>query len=879
MKNAVGTRLGPYEIVGELGAGGMGEVYRARDTRLGREVAIKVLPDEFPDADARQRFEREARIISQLSHPRICALHDVGRDGSGDYLVMELLEGDTLAARVMRGPLPIETVLAYGADIASALAAAHARGIVHRDLKPANVMITKSGIKLLDFGLAKMLAPDPVPSASGAVTAPLDLTETGTVLGTLHYMSPEQLEGRAADERTDIFALGIVLFEMATGKRPYSGTSRPAIISALMAPEPPSILAARPDAPPALDRLIRTCLAKDPAARWDSAHDLELRLREIRGERAVAPGAERARSNRVAIGASIVAALAIAAAVAMIFRPPPAAAPALQSVRFQETPPGHGTTEFSVESPRLAVSPDGSSIAYIAQDSSGTSHVWVRALDAVPAHALAGTEQAYSIFWSHDGRAIGFFTRGMLQRIDLEGGAPVRICAVAPELRCTATWGADGVILYSNVQQHELHRVSAAGGTPEIAVAPDTARGELAALWPWYLPDGIHYLYVLRHVDRTDTLMLGGPAEKPRAIMGTESNVQYSEPGFLLFVREGTLLGQRFDWRTGRLNGSPFPVADQVQYFLSTAMAGFSTSPGGTLVYLSAGEQDRMVWFSRSGSELGKIGPAAPYLNVVLSPDGQRVLSSRAHPGILTFDVWSYDMERGVETAITSGRVTDIAGLWLPGMRRIAHSQVRKAAPRLLIRDLDTGRDVEIVPHDGFQLAQDVSPDGRTLLYSERNEHGAFDLWTVALDGGSAPVPYLRSEFDKEVGRFSPDGRYVAYVSTELGRPDVYISPFPGPGESVRVTTDGALTMRWARTSSEIVYLSPQRTVRSVSVQTTPRLHVSAPVTLFTNRAGHDWQGLDVAADGKRILAIVPEVVPSELPLNVIVNWPAAAKK
>jgi eukaryotic-like serine/threonine-protein kinase len=878
MKIAVGTRLGPYEIVGELGAGGMGEVYRARDSRLGREVAIKVLPDEFPDSDARQRFEREARIISQLSHPHICALHDVGREGNGDYLVMELLEGDTLAGRVARGGLPIETVLGYGADIASALAAAHARGVVHRDLKPANVMITKSGVKLLDFGLAKMLEPESA-NASGAATASLDLTETGTVLGTLHYMSPEQLEGRAADERTDIFALGIVLFEMATGRRPYAGNSRPAIISALMSPETPSILKERPDAPAALDRLIRTCLAKDPAARWDSAHDLELRLREIRAERAGSPAASSAHGNRVAIGASIVAALAIAAAVATLFRSPPAASPPLQTVRFQETPPGHGTTPFSVETPRLAVSPDGSNIAYIAMDSSGTPRVWVRALDQVPARMLAGTEHAYSIFWSHDGRSIGFFTRGVLQRVDLDGGSPVRICAVAPELRCSATWGADGAILYSNVQQREIHRVSAAGGTPVIAVAPDTARGDVAALWPWYLPDGIHYLYTMRHVDRTDTLMLGGSGEQPRSIMAIESNVQYSDPGFLLFVREGTLLGQGFDWRTGRLNGSPFPVADQVQYFLSTAIAGYSTSPAGTLVYQSAGEQDRMVWFDRTGKELGRIGPAGPYLNVVLSPDGRRVLSSRAHPGILTFDVWSYDMDRGVETAITSGRMTDLAGLWLPGMRKIVHSQVREAAPRLLIRDLDTGRDVELVPHDGFQLAQDVSPDGRSLLYSERNEHGAFDLWTVALDGQSAPAPFLRSEFDKEIARFSPDGRYVAYVSTELGQPDVYVAPFPGPGESVRVTSDGALTMRWARTSSEIVYLSPQRAVKSVMVQTSPRLHVSAPVMLFTNSAGHDWQGFDVSADGKRILAIVPEVVASELPLNVVVNWPAAAKK
>jgi eukaryotic-like serine/threonine-protein kinase len=878
MKNAVGTRLGPYEIVGELGAGGMGEVYRARDTRLGREVAIKVLPDEFPDADARQRFEREARIISQLSHPRICALHDIGRDDSGDYLVMELLEGDTLATRVTRGPLPIETVLAYGADIASALAAAHARGIVHRDLKPANVMITKSGIKLLDFGLAKMLAPDPVPSASGAVTAPLDLTETGTVLGTLHYMSPEQLEGRTADERTDIFALGIVLFEMATGKRPYAGSSRPAIISALMAPEPPSILAARPDAPPALDRLIRTCLAKDPAARWDSAHDLELRLREIRGERAVAPGAKRGRSNRVAIGASIVAALAIAGAVAAMLRTPPAAQAPLQTVRFQEIPPGNGTTPFAFEAPRLAVSPDGLSIAYIASDSAGASHVWVRSLDAVPARELAGTDGANAIFWSWDGRSIGFFTRGALQRVDLDGGVPVRVCAVEPEMTYYATWGSDGSILFAHVLDRAIHHVPAAGGTPDIMVAVDSARGEAGARWPCYLPDGIHFMYLLRCPNGVDSLMIDAPGERPRAIMASESNVQYSEPGFLMFVREGTLLAQRFDWHTLRLSGSPFPVADHVRYFLSTGLAGYSTSRGGTLVYQSGAEEDRMVWFDRTGKELGRIGPPAAYLNIVLSPDARRVLCARAHPATGTYDVWSFDLERGVETAITSGRVTDLAGQWLPGMRKIAHSRVMGRAPHLLIRDLDTGKDGEIVPMTGFQLAQDVSPDGRTLLYSERNERGAFDLWTVALDGHSAPVPFLQSEFDKEVARFSPDGRYVAYMSTEAGSFDVFVSPFPGPGESVRVTTDGAQSMRWARLGSEILYLSGQQTMRAVPVQTTPRLHVGAPATLFATPGRHAWRGFDLSADGKRILAIVPEVVPGELPLNVVVNWPAAAK-
>jgi eukaryotic-like serine/threonine-protein kinase len=670
---------------------------------------------------------------------------------------------------------------------------------------------------------------------------------------------------------------------MATGQRPYTGASRPAVISAIMASDPPAVSSLRPDAPGALDVLVKTCLAKDPAARWDSAHDLELRLREMGGEGAAEPGKGAAAPRRGAMGPWLVATLAIAIAIATagttIVRTARSPGPSPAFVRFVELPPAQGRFSFWFEAPRLAVSPDGSKIAYIAVDSSGARRVWVRALDALPARALEGTEKATSIFWSPDGRSIGLITSGVLQRVDLAGGAPVPICPIQPDAGYSATWGREGEILFSRVLDHAIHRVSAAGGTPTIVVKADPSRGEESLRWPWYLPDGVQYLYVVRHVTGSDDLMIGGAGQAPRVVMAVESNVEYSDPGLLTFVREGTLLAQPFDWRTGRVSGSPFAVADRVRYFLSTGMAGYSTSSSGTLVYQQAGDQDRMVWLDRTGKEMGTLGPRADYLSVLLSPDGGRVLCSRAQPAIGTYDVWSYDLERGVETAITSGRTTDLAGPWLPGMRRIAHSQVRGGAPHLLIRDLDTGKDAEIVPSSGFQLAQDVSPDGQTLLYTERNERGVFDIWTVALNGKGGPSPFLQSAFDKEIAVFSPDGRYIAFRSAELGQADLYIAPYPGPGERVRVTTDGATALRWSRSGGEILYLSGQHTLRSVPVRTTPQLRVGVPVTLFALEGTHDWKGFDVSPDGQRILAIIPEVVADELPLHVLVHWPAARQK
>ncbi|HYK42328.1 MAG TPA: protein kinase, partial [Thermoanaerobaculia bacterium] len=614
MTLTAGSRLGPYEILAPIGAGGMGQVWKARDTRLERTVAIKVLPEHLSSSpDSRQRFEREAKTISQLSHPHICALHDVGREGDREYLVMELLEGQTLADRLLKGPLPISETLRFGAQIASALDAAHRKGIVHRDLKPANVMLTKSGVKLLDFGIAKMLAPTPtMESLTSAATAAKDVTRPGIVLGTVPYMAPEQLQGGETDSRGDIFALGAVLYEMATGRRAFDGGSAVSIMSAILTSEPPPVSSVQPIAPPALDRLVGTCLAKEPDDRWQTARDVELQLSAITGAAAATPVAGvaaapprgRARWLPWAI-ASASAAVAAAVAMAAFMRArAPQDRPA-QTIRFSVSPPANGAFSYFVETSFLAVSPDGTQLAYVASEPQGGQRVFVRPLSAAEARPIAGTERARSLFWSPDGRSIGYFADDKLRRVNVSGGAAVSICDVSSRLGSSGTWGAGGDILFSGGLGEAIYRVPASGGTPAALLRPDPSRGESVVLWPWFLPDGKRFLYLLIPQAGPATLMLAEPGKSPRPVMPLDSAAQYADPGYLLFAREGALLGQRFDAKTGQTSGEPFSVAERVRYFLSTGSASFAASRSGTLAYQSEGDRRRLVWFDRTGRELG----------------------------------------------------------------------------------------------------------------------------------------------------------------------------------------------------------------------------------------------------------------------------------
>ena len=618
MSLPAGTKLGPYEILSPLGAGGMGEVYRAKDTRLGRSVAVKVLPQHLSSsAEVRQRFEREAKAIAALSHPHICALYDVGREGETEYLVMELLEGQTLSERLARGPLPVGEALRFGVEIASALDAAHRKGIVHRDLKPGNIMLTPSGVKLLDFGLARALAPEgPLDNLTAAPTAAKNVTREGSILGTLAYMAPEQLEGKPADARTDVFALGTVLYEMATGRKAFSGSSQASLISAILTSEPMPLTAIQPLHPAPLDSLVRTCLAKDPARRWHSAHDVALQLEAVGESRSSSTGAAPVSGRRrFAVLPWAAAALCLAAAILAVARGRAPTNGVLPTLRF-EVPPPSGKGFFpTVETTSLAVSPDGSRIAFVvtgepqagpsttaAAEAEEGRGIWVRDLSDLAPRRIAGTEGAYSVFWSPDGRSLGFFTPKNLKRVEISGGAPVPVCDLPVGSGRSASWGLRGDILITNIQEAALARGPrgrwkarkahrgrslARRNAPELALV-SAGRRAIPVLGPaprW---------------NRRGHVRGAGKASARAVPRGVDRPVLRA--GILVFARDGALFAQRFDWRKGWA-GEPFSIAERVEYFLTSGYATFNVSLSGALAYQSHFTVSRLAWLDRAGQE------------------------------------------------------------------------------------------------------------------------------------------------------------------------------------------------------------------------------------------------------------------------------------
>jgi Tol biopolymer transport system component len=792
---------------------------------------------------------------------------------------MEYLEGETLSERLVKGPLLLEQTLRYGTEIADALDKAHRQGIVHRDLKPGNVMLTKSGVKLLDFGLAKAFTPAaPVESLTSAATVISDVTKEGTILGTVSYMAPEQLEGKETDSRTDIFAFGAVLYEMAAGRKAFSGASQATVISAILTSEPPPVSSVQPMTPPAFDRLIRTCLAKDPAERWQSAHDVGLQLRAIPESLSLTvPREGVSRVARTAWVPWLFTAIAVALAATSLLRTRRPTNGLPQTIRFAVPPPANGAFGYSVEAPFLAVSPDGSQLAYVA-DSQDETRIFLRPLSAIEARPIAGTENARSLFFSPDGRSIGFFAPGKLKRIELSGGAAVSICDIPPAGGMSGSWSRNGEILFAGVHTKAIYRVSAAGGMPAEEIRLDPARGEARLMWPLFLSDGKRFLYLLRYLDGRGNLMLAEQGKKPRLVAPMQSSVQYVEPGYLLFVQEGALLAQRFDPESGRIAGEPVSVAEQVRYFLSTGSASFAASPSGTLAYQSQDDVFRLAWLDRTGRELGTVGTPGLYSHISLSADGRRVLFDRARKETGIREIWSLDLERGTETPIASASDTLAMPLWLRS-GEVVYSAVRGSPPQLIRRDLATGKEVDVLPGGKFQQAQDVSPDGRVLLYTIRGPRDFFDIWVYPLSGGGKPAPLLEAPFHTYDVRFSPDGRFLAMVTTESRQPEAYVTAYPGPGERIRVSTGGAGRIRWGRDGRELFYLSGDRRLMSVPVRTSPSLELGTPTPLFALKGKGWWKAFEVSPDGKRFLAVVPQIIADELPLNVVVNWTAESSK
>ena len=910
MSLAAGTRLGPYEIVAPVGAGGMGEVYRAQDTRLERTVAVKVLSSQLSSSpELRQRFEREAKTISKLSHPHICALYDVGQADGTEFLVMEYLEGETLTQRLARGPLPPDQVLRYGIEMAQALDQAHRHGIVHRDLKPGNVMVSKSGVKLLDFGLAKAFerpldaaereqaAAGQHPMAKQGLTAlptlagSPDLTAQGTILGTFQYMSPEQLEGREADARSDIFALGAVLYEMATGKKAFAGKTQASLIGAILKDEPAAISTVQPMAPPALDRVVRICLSKDPEDRWQSAHDIAAELQWIaEGSQAgvAAPaavvGRRRSRERIAWAGLAVAVLAAVAFAVAYSRRAPAAA----RVLRFQidpsESTPYKGVGPGDDLLP--ALSPDGTLMVFPALNAQGKTLLWVRPLDTLDARAIPGTEEGLYPFWSPDSRSIGFFAQKKLKRVDVAGGAVQAICDAADGRG--GTWSREGVILFAPGAETPLHRVSSSGGQPSAVLSLDSKRGEDSQRWPLFLPDGRHFLYFSYVGANPETKNQNGgiragaldSKETTEVVSDGASNVVYVEPGELVFYRGGNLLAQRFDPSSLKTSGEPVPVAEGVAYIEARKFALFSASSTGILVYARATAfPSRLTWLDRDGKPLGIVGESGDYGSPALSPDGRRLLVIVAE-GVNT-TIWLYDLSRGTKTRFSQG-TGDGPAVWAPDGNRVAFGSARGGPARLFVRTVGGERSEQaMLKTTNAEIPVSWSKDGRWLAYNVPGEGTDWDIWILPLTGDRKPFPFLQTNAREVFPVFAPNGRWIAYCSNDSGKLDVYVAPFPGPGQAVPISTAGGREPTWSGDGKEIFFIADDGKMMAVPIRESgATLEPGLPVALFDTRTRQSLLGrYDVTPDGKKFLVVTRTVDREIPPIVVVVNWLAGLKK
>jgi Tol biopolymer transport system component len=870
--------MGPYEILSAIGAGGMGEVYRARDTRLDRIVAVKILPDHLSDrAELRERFEREARTIASLNHPHICTLHDIGHQDGINFLVMEYLEGETLAERLKKGPLLLDQVLRYTIEISDALDKAHRKGITHRDLKPGNIMLTKSGTKLLDFGLAKLRQETSAPniSLSKLPTADDAITAQGTILGTLQYMAPEQLEGKEADARTDIFALGAVVYEMATGRKAFEGKSQASVMAKILETDPPPMSSLQPMTPSALDRAVKTCLAKEPDSRWQTASDLCRELKWIAdsgphaGVTAPVVGRQNLKKRIAWMTAAVAILVAALVAAVLYFRQSPAE---VRAVRFTVAPPekqtflpGPNATSF------LSVSPDGNTLAFVAADSTGHSMLWIRDLDSQTAQPLSGTEGATEPFWSPDSRFIAFTAGASLKSVPVTGG-PAQTLTASPAIG-GGTWNRDGVILFGPGTAGPILRVSSAGGSATPATSLDPSRQQLGHEWPSFLPDGKHFLYFADGANPENLGIYVGSLDSKatKLVVNATSSPLYSS-GYLLFLRAGTLLAQPFDADRLELKGDAIPIAEGVQFFPVNGRAVVAVSETGVLAYRSvpANAQIKLVWVDRKGAEQPLPAPPHNYVMPRVSPDGQRVAA-----GIEEADgqIWVYDLSRDTLTRLTFEGTNNIDPLWTPDGKRIVFKGNKN---RLFWQAADgSGPPEELTKSElgPNSVPGSFSPDGQVLAFMGNNP--SFDLYTLRFSDGK-PQPFLRTSSNQTAPRFSPDGHFVAYASNESGRYEIYARPYPGPGGKWQISTDGGGEPVWNPKGRELFYRNGDK-MMAVDVTTQGTFSVGKPRVLFQGRyvpTPRSFQDYDVSPDGQRFLMLKAiEQAQSPDQINVVLNW------
>jgi eukaryotic-like serine/threonine-protein kinase len=887
-----GTKLGPYEIVAAIGAGGMGEVYRAQDTRLDRTVAVKILTQGLTNTpEVRLRFEREARAVSKFNHPHICALYDVGNQDGIEYLVMEYLQGDTLAARIERGPLPITDLLRYASQIADALDKAHRQGIVHRDLKPGNVMLTKAGAKLLDFGLAKG---GEILQARDMATSPTvsrALTAQGTIVGTLQYMSPEQLEGKDADARSDIFSLGSMLYEMATGKKAFEGKSQASLIAAILKEDSRPMRELQPMTPLLLEHIVKTCLAKDPDDRPQSAHDLKLELDWIRESSGISDVTKLAvegspvwsKAPRVMLAVAVLA-LAAATMVAFLFRPRPPQAERLEfSIPLQE------------EASHLAISPDGRMLAFVSPDPVfGTNMLVVQRIGSSGAAVLPGTEGASYPFWSPDDVYVAFFAEGKLKKVAASGGVP-QVLASATSGR-GGSWGRRGVIIYAPQAGPWLWKVNADGSN----VAPltdkifDSAK-EASHRWPIFLPDGEHFLFLAGPLTNTgdDGIYLSSLTGKEKKLLIlTLSNPGYAN-GYLFYVDEKrSLRATPVDVTKGTTSGEPQVVANQVGYQQATAWGAFSVAENGTVVYnptVGAG-LSVLTWYDRTGKEQGHVGDIGVLSNPTLSPDNSRVAVDVADVRAKNLSIWLSDLKRGTSSRFTFNSIEDVAGIWSRDGTLIAYRAdfmhlsfkqaqgLQPAKPIFNTGDAGGGTQAtdDIVPNSW-------SPDDKEILCTLQPGAGGSDLVLIPVSGGKSE-PFLATKADETNGQISPDGKWVAYASNESGDWEIYVTTFPSASGKWQVSRGGGIEPRWRGDGKEIFYIGPKNMLMAVSSNDEGTFSAGNPTPLFQTQlraqvSSTDLFSYDVAKDGQRFLVNRYAKPQQVAPLHIVLNATSGVAK
>jgi serine/threonine protein kinase/Tol biopolymer transport system component len=878
-----GTKLGPYEIQSPLGAGGMGEVYRARDIRLDRTVAVKVLASHLSSSpELKQRMEREARAISSLNHPNICHLYDIGSQDGADYLVMEFLEGETLAERLHKGALPLNETLKIGIAVAEALAVAHRHGIVHRDLKPGNIMLTKSGAKLMDFGLAKSAvgglgsAASSAPLLSAAQTmsqaSPVSpLTTAGTMIGTIQYMSPEQIEGKEADARSDLFALGAVLYEMVTGARPFEGKSQISVASAILEKEPAPISVVQPLTPPAFEYIVSACLAKNPDDRVQTAHDVGLQLRWIgqSGTTTLRSKGKNGKHREILAWLTAGGLALLLVALTLFWR---GSKGAEQATYFFAPLP------FAARD--VAVSPNGHTVAIVGhREADRNNVVWIYEPGSQESTSLANTEGATFPFWSPDGQSLAFFADGKLKKLSLAGG-PVQTLCDAPTGR-GGTWNRDGVIVFtpSGHLGVGLYRISASGGTATQITIPDKNLTEDSHRWPLFLPDGIHYLYSAIHLsgrrDLSSVFVGSLNSNEKRLVTKTSANVAYIAP-YLLFYRDQTLFGQRFDANTFELTGEPIPILTDVQYSPRISRAVFAASNTHLLVAQKAGDTgaSQFVWFNRQGQEIGTALKPGIYGNMMLSPNGKIVAADTTDPASQNTDIWAYDVETQSAKRLTFDPAIDSLPIWSPDGTRMVFASNRGVTFDLYLKDTNGAQEETHIPQDGpDRFPSDWSHDGKYVLY----ERGA-DLWLLTIPE-LRTTQFLKASSTLKNGQFSPDGKWVAYSSNESGRWEVYVTSFPEAHGKWQVSNAGGDQPKWRSDGKELFYLAPDSRMMAVPVNTGANFDPGTPAALFQANprdlvATSEQFSYDVSKDGQKFL-INTQLKTGTAPMSVVLNWSA----